>query len=68
MTALAGHEVPERNPPVISGNSKHGSASIELSYECLASGVQYPVIMLEEVLIHDSSLPLGGHLIFNNYN
>ena len=58
VTALAGdtssHEVPECNPPVITTNSEHCTASVELGYECLASRVQYPVIVLGVARIEGS--------------
>ena len=58
MTALAGdtssHEVPECNPPVITTNSEHCTASVELGYECLTSRVQYPVIVLGVARIEGS--------------
>ena len=58
VTALAGdtssHEVPECNPPVITTNSEHCTASVELGYECLASRVQYPVIVLRVARIEGS--------------
>ena len=68
VTALAGdtssHEVPEQsgyarlvpecNPPVITTNSEHCTASVEPGYECLASRVQYPVIVLRVARIEGS--------------
>ena len=58
VTALTGdtssHEVPECNPPIITTNSEHYTASVELGYECLASRVQYSVIVLGVARIEGS--------------